>query len=129
MVKDDYKIYAEALLAATKDVKGEKLNSIIEALVKLLAKKQKLKQAPLIIKEFERLAKKAAGIVNISITSAHKLNQSNLESIKTFFGKNVEETTSLNEALLGGFTVRSEDTIFDASLKTQLTKLKQNLLI
>ena len=81
----------------------------------------------MIIKEFIAYAKKQEGIVSLAVTSARELDSKTLEKIKSAFGDNVESTESIDASLIGGITVRTSDKIFDASLKTQLIRLKQSL--
>jgi len=122
------KQYAEALYEITKDTKGEKLNKALRLFVLLLVKNHKLKQAETIIVEFEKYAKKQAGIVEIEIISARELSEATLNHIKKVFGAEVEALEKVDETLLGGVKVKTEDKILDASLKKQLTILKNNLI-
>ena len=124
MKKNSPKDYAIALYQITKELSGKALNEAIVEFVKLLAGKQKLKQAEKIIAEFVAYAKKQEGIQDIAITSAHKLDAKTTEAITAAFGNQVEATHAIDESLLGGFIVKIEDKIFDASLKTQLVRLK-----
>jgi F-type H+-transporting ATPase subunit delta len=120
--------YAEALYEVTKDVKGEKLNEALRHFVLLLVKNYKLKQAERIIVEFEKYAKRQAGVMEIEITSAYKLENSTLNHIKKVFGEEVDAVENIDESLLGGVVIKTEDKILDGSLKTQLLNLKNQLL-
>lgn len=127
MAKDNYKQYAKAFFDLMAESKPEHHTKNVNAFINLLAKHQKLKQAPLIINEFERLSKKAAGIVTLNIVSAHALGTKALEQIKKMFGSNVEETVSVDPSLLGGVKIQTDEKIFDATLKTQLINLSKAL--
>ena len=130
------KQFAEALFAVTDGLKGEKLNEALRQFVLLLVKYHKLKQGSRIIAEFEKYAKKQAGVIEIEITSARKLSDTTINHIKKIFsaqggsasGGGVEATELIDAALLGGVKVKMEDKILDASLKTQLLNLKQSLI-
>lgn len=128
MKKITTKQFASALYEITDGLKGEKLNEALRQFVLLLVKYHKLKQGARIIAEFEKYAKKKAGVVEIEITSAHKLSDTTLNRIKKVFGTEVESVEKIDEKLLGGITVKMEDKILDASLKTQLLNLKQSLI-
>ena len=128
MKKTTSKDYAVALHEATQGLKGNELNEVIQNFVALLAREQKLKQAEKIIAEFVAFAKKQNGIQDIAITSAHKLDVKTNEAIIRAFGKQVEATHAIDESLLGGFIVKTEEKIFDASLKKQLQRLEQILI-
>ena len=109
-------------------MKGDDLNTALEAFVKLLVRDHKLKQAGKIIEEFERVVKKVEGIVELKITSARELDEATVESIKKAFGEKVEAVTSVEESMIGGVKVKLEDKILDGSIKTQLKTLKQSLI-
>ncbi|KKQ40594.1 MAG: ATP synthase subunit delta [Candidatus Magasanikbacteria bacterium GW2011_GWA2_37_8] len=122
------KQFAEALFAVTDGLKGEKLNEALHQFVLLLVKYHKLKQGALIIAEFEKYAKKKSGIIELEITSARKLSDTTLNHIKKIFGEQVESIEKIDGEILGGVKIKMEDKILDASLKTQLLNLKQNLI-
>lgn len=126
--KTSNKQLAQALYEVTDGVKGEKLHKAIEEFAKLLARARKISRANNIIKEFESYSKKQAGIMEIEIQSARKLDEKTLNGVKKVFGDSVEATESIDENLLGGVRVRTEDRILDGSLKTQLNQLKQSLV-
>jgi len=121
------KQYAEALYDSTKELKGEKLNNALKKFVTILVANQKLKQSDNIIKEFEKYAKKQAGVIEIEVKSARKLDKNTLEKIKSIFGNQVEAIETIDTNLLGGVSVKTEDKILDGSLKTQLKLLKNSL--
>jgi len=127
MAKLTNKQIAQALFEATEKLSGADLDGALQRFVDLLAKKQRLKQIGNIIAEFEKIAKKKDGIVEIEIRSAKKLDKSTTDGIKKVFGDKVEATETVDEDLLGGITVKTEDKILDGSLKTQLNKLKLKL--
>ena len=129
MKKGNHKAYARALYELTQGKHGVELNKIIERFVAHLSKARMLKQADRIIDECIHYAKAQEGIVEIEIESAYELADSTLNRIKKVFGDNVEAETKHNPSLLGGVVVRSRDTIFDASLATQLNNLEMKLAL
>ncbi len=118
---------AQALYEVTKGAKGEKLSKAVAEFAALLARAHKISRVDNIIKEFEKYSKKQAGIVEIEVQSARKLDEKTLNGIKKVFGDSVEATENINEDLLGGVRVRTEDKILDASLRSQLLILKKSL--
>lgn len=122
------KQYAVALYEAVKGLKGEKLRQALKRFVAALAQKHKLKKTEKIIAEFVKYSKKQRGVVEIEIKSARKLHGETIEKIKKIFGKKVEEKESTDADLLGGVVVKTEDKIFDGSIKKQLQKLRQSLI-
>ncbi len=128
MKKITNKQFAQALYEAAKDLKGAQLKEAVKQFVLLLVRQHKFRQAGRIIAEFEKYAKKQAGIAEIKISSAKKLNKAILSGIKKIFGKKTEAEEIIEPSLIGGIMIRTEDKILDGSLKTQLTKLKQSLI-
>ena len=128
MKKNQLSDYVKGLYEATRGLKGAALAGVIKNFVELLTRKQLLKKVDLIIAEFVAYAKRQEGIVGIEVTSARELDDKTINQIKKIFGSKVEAVAQVSAGLLGGLTVRTADTIFDASLKTQLFKLKQALV-
>ena len=128
MRKSTPKQYAVAFYQTLKDLPDNKLTSALQEFAALLAKDCKLKQANKIIDEFVRYVKKQDGVVEIEITAARELDNKTIKKIKGNFGEKVEATVKLDENILGGIKIKTDDKIFDGSLKTQLNKLKQSLI-
>jgi len=127
MKKNTAKDYAIALYEITKELKGNALDRAIQEFAALLVKRRQLKQIKPITEEFVRHAKKLGGVVEVKLTTARKLDKITIAAIKQAFGDNVESEEKIDESLFGGFIAKTEDKIFDASLKTQLNKLRHNL--
>ncbi len=121
--------YARVLYEITLGERGAVLEKAIKHFVVLLARERKLRQADRIIDAFVHYAKAQEGIVEITVESAYELADATLNRIKKVFGENVEAETKRNASLLGGVVVRSRDTIFDASLRTQLNNLEMKLAL
>lgn len=136
--KTSNKQLAQALYEVTEGVKGEQLHKAITEFAKLLVRVHKITRANNIIQEFERYSKKQQGVVEIEVQSVRKLEEKTLNQLKkVFFTKSistsneedgVEISEKVDESLLGGIKVRTEDKILDGSLKTQLNQLKQSLV-
>ena len=106
------KQYAEALYEITTNLSADQLTGALKQFVTILASNQRLKQAGNIITEFEKYAKKQAGIIEIEVKSARKLDPTTLENIKKVFGKQVEAVETVDKELLGGVAVQTEDKIY-----------------
>lgn len=127
--KDTYKEYARALYETTVGLTGSKLRDQIGEFTALLARRQKIKQVVRIMAEFKNYSEIQAGLARITITAAHRPSDQTIAAIKKVFGSKVEESLTLDDSLLGGVIIKNDNTIFDASLKTQLARLKQSLLV
>ena len=119
------KEYGQALYEATKDLPKDKLNKAVFEFVKILTKNRKLKASDKIINEFIKYAKKQEGIMDIEVVSARKLDNDTIEEIKKIFGKQTNSIERIDEELLGGVKIKTDRMILDASLRTQLSTLKQ----
>lgn len=129
--KNTNKQFAQALYEVIKGLKGEHLHQALKGFASLLVKAHKLRQADRILAEFVKYSKKKEGIVEIEVTSSRKLDEKTLSDIKKAFSEveqKVESTELIDEELLGGVSIKTEDKIMDASLKTQLRKVKQSLI-
>ena len=128
MAKNTPKQYAIALHKTTAGLTGKSLEEALKQFVILLAKDHRLKQADTIIAEFIKYSKKEEGIMEIEITTAGNLDEKTINNIKKSFGEKVEATIKIDKTILGGIKIKTEDRILDASLKTQLLKLKESIV-
>lgn len=128
MSKNSVLDYAKALFEATDGLKGKELSEALAAFASLLSRHNMITRVPHVIKAYESYAKKQQGVVSINITTAREVEKTTLEHIKKAFGDKVEATHDIDAKLIGGLVVRTDDMIFDASLKMQLQKLKQILV-
>ena len=126
--KSTNKQLAKALFEATKDLKGNDLKKVLNSFVVILAREHKLKKSNYIIAEYVKYAKMGEGIQEIEITTARELDEKTLNHIKKAFGNNTEATVIVDESLIGGIKVKTENKILDASIKTQILKLKQSII-
>jgi len=126
--KNITKEYAAALYQITAGKTGAELTEALSAFAALLARKGLLKRADKIMQEFIALSKQKEGIVDIEITSMNVLPENIIKKIEAAFGKTVVSTNKTDKSLLGGMIIKTNDKIFDASLKTQLSRLKQQLI-
>ena len=125
-VKGDKKIHI--LEEIFKDSIGEKLFIFL----KLVARKKRAGLLPEIIDEFQVLLDDKRGIINVDITSAVTLSeeQSNelLNRLEVYTGKKIRPRMALNEALIGGVSVKIGDTIFDGTISHQLQRFREALV-
>ncbi len=81
---------------------------------------------------FQALYSKLTGIKSAYLITAVELDELLLkqfnEFIQVHFGSKAEVLTKVDESLLGGFILRVEDHQLDASVTTQLKKLKRELV-
>jgi len=119
--------YAQALYEFIKGLKEEKLTQALSAFVNLLARDHKLKQSERIIAEYIKYAKKMEGTLPLEVVTARELSDKELIKIGDTFSEQAEVTPVIDASILGGFIASTDEVIFDGSLKTQLSRLKNKL--
>lgn len=128
MKKFSVKQYAVALYEATQScAKQSDVKEVVNNFAAMLARERRLKKAGQVMEEFLIYSKERAGIVGVEITSAKELDKKTIAAIEKIFGKNTESTSCVDSSLIGGIILRTKDHILDASIKTQLKKLRQSL--
>ncbi len=85
-----------------------------------------------ICRNFLDLIRKEQGIKTAVVTSASPLSPETVEQLKLLleanFKASVEMGEKVNEELLGGFVLRVDDQQYDASIATQLKRVKETLI-
>lgn len=119
--------YGKILYELTKDAKGKELDEITREFMLFLKKEQMMSKINYILDEFTEYAKDQSGIARLKITSARQLSKTELEKITKQFGDKVETELSVDESLLGGVVIKQKNKILDASVRTQLQRLKNHL--
>lgn len=86
---------------------------------------------PEILQSFQEVVRERQGIAEAEIFSPTALNDSQkkemTQALERLTGKKVEAKFSLDRDLLGGALVRVGDTIYDGSLRNQLSALREQL--
>ena len=84
-----------------------------------------------IVVEYGRLADEAAGRLEAEVVSASPLRDDQRERLRralaTRVGREVELEVKVDPALIGGAIAKVGGLVFDGSLRTQLTQLRDNL--
>lgn len=119
--------YAKILYGLTNNIGKDSIDKVVQEFFLFLKKERVLSKVNYIIKEFVKYSKKQDGINEIEIISAQKMTEQKIQEIANLFGKKNEIKTEINPDLVGGIIVKSNNIILDASVKTQLNKLKQHL--
>lgn len=122
--------YANALFEALSEVGPKDHDTVIENFIALLQEQNELEHYEAIIEAYERLEQEKRGIQPATVTVARdmKLTGGLLEELNSLAKKKLEITTQVDESIIGGVVIRMDDTLIDASVKTQLEQLKNSLL-
>ena len=111
---------------------GAGWNPMMVNLALLLVDKDRMKYVGDIADELDRLVDLHDGNVRATVTTATKLEQTQIESIKAALiamtGKQVILSTEVDPLLIGGVMTRIGDKVLDGSVRTQLNTLRQTIL-
>jgi F-type H+-transporting ATPase subunit delta len=92
-----------------------------------LADNRRMPLLPEIAGLFEQLKAEAERVVKATVTSAHPLAAGEVEalraSLRRRFGQEVEVTTAVDAALIGGAVIDAGDVVIDGSIRTKLARL------
>ena len=98
---------------------------------KLLALKQRERYLIAIMDVFSTIVDEAAGRLVAKVTTAVPITPDQEErltaQLSAYSGKQVRLETATDAQIQGGFIVQLDDTVFDASIASQLQRLKQQL--
>lgn len=135
----DFKLLLESPVIKTSQ-KSEAIRRIFEGKIHalsinfllLIAENKRENYIPGIFRYLEDLYRREEGIKSAVLTSAQPLNESLVAQIKEIlekeFKSKVELSQKVDQKLIGGFVLRVEDKQYDASLLTQLKKIREQLL-
>ena len=95
--------------------------------VSVLAENRRLAVLPEIAGLFDALRAEDEHVVKATITSANALQADELAKLRAAlvkrFGREVEVTTAVDKALIGGAVIDAGDVVIDGSLRTKLARL------
>jgi F-type H+-transporting ATPase subunit delta len=104
------------------------IKGLVANFVGLVIQNRRLFALPDMIRGFNGLLAVKRGEVTADVTSAHPLNDAQIQSLKaslkTATGRDVQLNTNVDASLLGGLVVKVGSRMIDSSLKTKLTSLK-----
>jgi F-type H+-transporting ATPase subunit delta len=104
---------------------------IVAKLLVLLAERDRLGLLHQLAAAYHDLLADRQQVVRAEVTSAEPLPQDRLEAIQRQLanttGKRVSMTTTVNKDILGGMIARVGGTVYDASVATQLKKIRDRL--
>jgi len=123
--------YAERVALLEKLLHGRAPEGVIR-LAALLAERGRVDRLPDVASGFQRLLDAQRGIVEARVTSAAPLTPDETQAVEAWVakttGKQVHLSATVDEALIGGLTVRVGDTLMDASVRGRLERLRTELI-
>lgn len=104
----------------------------VAKLLVLLADRGRLELLPELLDAYRERLLAHNNIVRATVTSAAPLDAGQLRAIEArlgaLTGKNVQLEAAVDPALIGGLVARIGSTVYDGSVKTQLAKMRQQLV-
>jgi len=130
------RIMANPVLHGSKKVKilnrlfGEKLNELSLRFFSLIIRKGREVYLESICLAFEDIYKNYKNVIGAELITAtksdDKIRKLVVDKLKAITDKEIELKEIVNEDIIGGFVVRLEDYQYDASVVTQLRRLRKN---
>ena len=112
-------------------VKVAGLSPIVSKLLVLLADRDRLSLLKDVSATYRDFLAERQNVVHAEVTSAEPLSDDRVQAIEkrlaTVTGKRVSMTTKVDKEILGGVVARVGSTIYDASIATQLKKIRERL--
>ena len=104
---------------------------VVSKLLILLADRDRLGLLPEISATYHEMLAARQNVVHAEVTSAEPLSREKVDAIEkklaTVTGKRISMTTKVNKDLIGGVIARVGGTVYDASVATQLKKIRERL--
>ena len=112
---------------------GKMLGSTaVRGLLKVLLKKSRVGLVYAVSTQYAALLREAQGILDADVLMVHAPNDSFKarldKTLARLTGKKIKFTYRSDPALVGGFAVRLENDLIDASIRTRIEDLKRRLL-
>lgn len=119
-------------IALIKTIFSGHVNELTLNFMLLITQNKREVYIPGICRNFLQLSRKDQNIKSAVLTTASELSKETTQKIQDFLGKElkatVELSTKVKPDILGGLVLRLDDKQHDASMATQLKKIKQSLL-
>ena len=121
--------YAQALYESVQETNPKDYDKVLDNFVKILAQNGDLGKHPEIEAEYRRLEMKAKGlsVAEITVAQEMEINSGIISQLNRIVGGKMEVKKKIDQGIIGGIVVRVNDTLIDASLKTRLENLNNDL--
>ncbi|MBI5577403.1 MAG: ATP synthase F1 subunit delta [Deltaproteobacteria bacterium] len=121
----------DKLAALDAAVSGEGFLPDTANFLRLLIEKGRMSALRQILSELRHLVEELEGIERVEVVSAAPLPGTQRDFLKSVLerqtGKRIELEEKLDPAVLGGMVVKVGSTVYDGSVKTQLSQIRENL--
>lgn len=125
------RVTPEELAALVIDIAGPQLDEEGRNFVRTLAGNRRLALLPEISGLFDELKGEAEGVIDVTVTSAAPLNDSQRSklaaALQRRLGRTVRLQCATDPALIGGAVLRAGDLVIDGSLRGRLERIAYEL--
>jgi F-type H+-transporting ATPase subunit delta len=128
---DNPRLPRERFVAFFLDVCGKKLDQDAANFIRLLSENHRLVLLPEIAALYEMLRAQAEGRIEAEVVSASAVSVAQLKDIgaalKKRLGRDIDVSTRIDPALIGGMVIRAGDLVIDGSVQGKLRLLATHL--
>jgi len=128
---DNPRVAREQFVAFFLDVTGKKLDKDAANFIRLLSENHRLVLLPEITALYELLRAQTEGRVEAEVVSASAVSAAQLKDIaaalKKRLGRDIDLSTRIDPALIGGIVIRAGDLVIDGSVQGKLRALATHL--
>jgi F-type H+-transporting ATPase subunit delta len=118
--------------ALLKKVFAGKIQLLLEHFLEVLAAKGRLNHIEQIADAYDDLLDEQLGKIEVDVIVAQKLSPEQLEQVRTRVSAALKKDAVVHqyvdESIIGGLILKVQDKLIDASVKTQIAMLRQQLL-
>lgn len=119
--------YALALEALSKE--GMKVQDLAKNFLGFLKRRGESDKATAVIEQLGKRALSQLGILPVTVVTAHELDETTKQALRVQAGqifpqKTVELRYTVDTALIGGARFSTDETLYDATVATELSALK-----
>lgn len=98
-----------------------------------LKQRGETKKLPAIVEQLQKMEREKEGMLSVRAITAHEIATETKEKLAEqaavlFPGKKIELHHEINSDLIGGVELRTEEVLYDATLRAELETLKKVLL-
>ncbi|MFO7574837.1 MAG: ATP synthase F1 subunit delta [Bacteroidales bacterium] len=108
------------------------VNHLTLDLAGLVFKNRREEYLPAIARNFVTMSKKHLGIAEVTLTTAYTTDRKTSESIRKEVARtldtNIDMKEKVDSSIIGGFVIRVEDRLFDASVREKLRRIKKEMM-
>lgn len=125
--------YAKTLLELTDGKTEQTVSDVVKKFAEVLKKDGQIKNAGKIIEKFSEVYNAKHEIVEADVTSSRELSRDKINQIENFVkdkysAKEVIVKKIIDEKIKGGIIIKVGDEVLDSSIKSQLNRLKRELV-